>query len=654
MEKIRSKYEKEIIVSLFKQMALAISLMIIILLGSIMTLNYQSSKKDMLENLYQTTANNISSLASQLAEAGSDKALISSVIDAEFDSGYFKKITFTSNDGSFVYTQEDHDALADLPQWFVDFTDISLQSVQADVTSGWEVLGVVRVTGDTSIVYKALYKMFLQLFTIFTIAVLVSLLLLSIVLKILLRPLKRVQKQAEAIAKNKFILQEEIPYTTEFRDVVLGMNAMVTKVKAMFDKGNQALKEQKEREYTDPVTQLKNRQYLIDKLPEFLKIDATSKGGIFMMLAFSGIIEANEKLGHRQVDILFKEFADRLLETVSAFEEAIVLRMNGTEFALFIPDYKMFHALTHAHDIVHFTQNVVKENALEGETTFLSIGIYQYNYQESIASLLSQADNALAQAKLQTEKVFLATPANITEVMGKDAWRKIITTAIEKEAFEFISWATMNVQTQAVVHYALSLTLEGEKSYSYGQFMAPANQIGLSHAIYTSALNMLFKKPHKNLHHRTCSLRLPYEFLTKEETFTQMQVLLQSYAQKLPLKLIIEMPDKLMSQNTELAQQYKTLLEKYSIDLGIFEFIGESKDYHYLQTLRPLYIKAHYEYFLSKNNQTFTPLKLLTESMNIQLIASGVMDMQTLDALSQKDVFTVQGKVIEQLKSSGV
>ena len=635
--------------SLFKQMAIAISLMIIILLGSIMTLNYQSSKKDMLESLYQTTTNNISSLSSQLAEAGNDPTLIASVIDAEFDSGYFKKITFTSNDGSFVYTQEDQDALEELPLWFIHFTNISLQSVQSDVNSGWEMIGVVSVTGDTSIVYKALYKMFLQLFSIFTIAVLVSLVILSILLKILLRPLKHVQKQAEAIAKNRFILQEELPYTTEFRDVVLGMNTMVTKVKAMFDKGNQALKEQKEREYTDPVTQLKNRQYLIDKLPEYLKIDATSKGGVFMMLAFSGVIEANEKLGHTQVDRLFKKFADMLLASVAEFQDALVLRMNGTEFALFIPDYKMFTALTHAHDIVNSTQDFVTQNNLENETTFLSIGIYQYNYQESIGTLLSQADNALAQAKLQAERVFLATPANITEVMGKDAWREIIKTAIAKENFQFISWPAVNVESKKVVHNALSLTLEGEKNYSYGQFMAPANQIGLSHAIYTSALNMLFTKPNKNLHHTTCSLRLPYEFLTQKDTFSQMQALLLSSAKKLPLKLIIEMPDKFMSKNRELVHQYKALLEKYHIELGIFEFIGESQDYSYLQTLRPLYIKAHFEYFLSKNNQTFTPLKLLTESINIQLIASGVMDIQTLEALRKKDVCTVQGKITEKI-----
>ena len=35
--------------------------------------------------------------------------------------------------------------------------------------------------------------------------------------------------------------------------------------------------------------------------------------------------------------------------------------------------------------------------------------------------------------------------------------------------------------------------------------------------------------------------------------------------------------------------------------------------------------------------------------MNIQLIASGVMDIQTLEALHKRDVYSVQGKVTEEI-----
>ena len=640
--------------SLFKQMALAISFMIIILLGAVMTMNYNSFKKDMLQSLYETTVNNISSITSQLSNAGDDSALITTIIDAEFDSGYFKKIYFVSNDNSFKYKQEDTDPIDGVPSWFINFTNIKLDTVTSDVTSGWNMIGVISVDGDTSIVYKSLYKMFIRLSYLFAISVSITLLVLSFMLSIILKPLKGVQKQAEAVIRNEFIIQEKIPYTKEFKDVVLGMNNMVSKVKAMFEKGNEELKRQKELEYIDQITKLRNRKYLIDKLPEYLKIDAHSKGGVNMMIALSGLIQANEKLGHQEVDKLFNKIADIFRNETTYYKESIIARMNGTEFSIFIPDCSSENAVAIAEAILDKTSKLFHEHELNADETFVSIGIYEYSYQESIGKLLSQSDNALSQAKFNTSHLYLAQPANITEVMGKDAWREIINDAIEHNKLKFVSWSTVDAKNKTVAHKSLSLTLQAseDKTYYYGQFMAPANQTGLSNDIYRNVLNMLFKHSDKSFKNEICSLRLPYEFLTLSSTFEEMKSLLNSYSSQLAFKLIIEMPDKLVSKNSELVKDYKKLFEKNSIEMGIFEFIGESTDYQYLQELRPVYIKGESSYFLSQSDKSLSALKLITDSIDIALIASGVMDLDTLEELKKRDITIIQGKATELIINS--
>ena len=635
--------------SLFKQMALAISLIIVVILGTVMVINYQSSKKDMVQSLYETTVNNISSITSRLSEAGSSPALITSIIDAEFDSGYYKKIQFTSNDGSFEYKQEDLNPVQGVPQWFVDFSEIKLQTVVSDVSSGWSVIGVVSVDGDTGIVYKALYKMFVKLSYVFIVSVVISLILFSIMLGVILKPLKLVQKQAEAVIRNEFIIQEEIPYTKEFKDVVLGMNNMVSKVKAMFEKGNDELKRQKELEYVDPTTRLRNRKYLIDKLPEYLKIDARSKGGVSMMVSLSGVIEANEAIGHQAVDKLFNDIANIFRHETAYYEEAIISRMNGTEFSIFIPDCSAKNAITIAASILKKSEQNIKEQKLDPTQTFLSIGLYEYSYQESVGKVLSQSDSALAQAKFNETNVYLAEVSNVTEVMGKDAWRTIINDAIKNDKLKFVSWSAVDAKMKKVAHWALSLALKAseDKTYYYGQFMAPANQAGLSDDIYRSVLNSLFKHPDENLRDSVCSLRLPYEFLTLSDTYVEIKALLSEYALKLPFKLIIEMPDKLVSKNTQLVKDYKQLFERYKIEMGIFEFIGESRDYRYLQELRPVYIKGESDYFLTQSDQGISALKLITDSVGITLIASGVMDADTLKKLQDREINTIQGKATE-------
>ena len=635
--------------SLFKQMALGTSILIVILLSSVMVMNFYTSKEDMLSSLYQTTVNNISSLSSKVALASEDEALLTSTIDAEFDSGYFKKIEFVSNNGVFRYTQEYDENIKGVPEWFVTMVALDTPSVSTDISSGWDMLGHLYVEADTSLVYKSLYKIFLKLLSIFALFTLLALVILYTIIHIILRPLKEVQKQAEAVTRNEFIIQTHIPRTKEFQDVVLGMNNMVAKVKAMFDKGNEDFKRQKELEYKDKLTGLKNRKYLIDKLPEYLKIDATSKGGINIMAALSGVIEANEKIGHQNVDALFIAIAGIFKAHASNYEHSIVSRMNGTEFSLLLPECTQKEGVELAYSILESANKVILENGLNSDQTSLALGLYEYNYTQTIAELLARSDHALTQAKFNDKHVYIEKAKDVPEIMGKEAWRKTIKQALASNGFNFTSWKVVNAKTKKTVHNALSLTMKTEsgKIYPYGQFMAPANQAGLSSDIYRNIIHMMFTSPDPRLKSSVCSLRLSYDYLDTIESYHELYSLCKGYAHKLPFDLIIEMPDKLVRSNSEQIKLYKNLFESYNIEMGIYEFIGEGDDYHYLQELRPIYIKAEANFFLSESQQALSALKMITDTVGITLIATSVMNIETLHQLEKKDIHVVQGKATE-------
>ena len=635
--------------SLFKQMALGTSILIVILLSSIMMMNFHSSKEDMLSSLYQSTVNNISSLTSKVALASEDEALLISTIDAEFDSAYFKKIEFVSADEVFRYTQEYDETIKGVPEWFVELVALEVRTVSADVSSGWNMIGRLHVQADTSLVYKSLYKIFLKLLSIFAIFSFVSLAVLYTIIHIILRPLKEVQKQAEAVTRNEFIIQEKIPRTKEFQDVVLGMNNMVAKVKAMFDKGNEDFKRQKELEYKDKLTGLKNRKYLIDKLPEYLKIDANSKGGINIMVALSGIIEANEKIGHQNVDALFVSIAEIFKAHASNYDNSIVSRMNGTEFSLLLPDCTQHEGMELAYSILESANKVILEHELNPSQTFISLGLYEYHYTQTISELLSRSDHALTQAKFNDKHIYIEKAKDVPEIMGKEAWRQTIKQALLSHGFSFVSWKVIDAKTKKTVHNALSLTMKTEngKVYPYGQFMAPANQAGLSSEIYRNIIHMMFTSPDPRLKGSVCSLRLSYDYLDTIESYHELYSLCKSYANKLPFQLIIEMPDKLVRSNSEQIKLYKNLFESYNIEMGIYEFIGEGDDYHYLQDLRPIYIKAEASFFLSESQQALSALKLITDTVGITLIATSVMNLETLHQLEKKDIHVIQGKAAE-------
>jgi diguanylate cyclase (GGDEF)-like protein len=635
--------------TLFKQIALALSLLLITILTTVLVMNFKAASQSVEERLYEDAKNTASSLSLSLGSAQGDISMMSTMINANFDSGTYQYISLVDVDGELLYERQKESEQLNVPQWFLNSFHLEAPVASANVSAGWSQVGILNVQSDVAYAYTQLYTITKNLLILFGFISVVGLILLNLLLVAILKPLKGVQRQAEAVMNNKFIIQEKIPYTKEFRDVVLGMNNMVSKVKTMFDKANAELRQQKEREYIDPVTKLKNRKYLIDKLPEYLKIDAKAKNGISMMIAFSGIIEANEKLGHKKVDDLYRELAALFLETTEEFEEAIVARMNGTEFAIFIPDCKPAVGLSIGEGILFRSQLIIKSKELNTDETFLSVGLYEYNHQDNIGTLLSQSDNALMQAKFKDWNIHLVKANEAQEVMGKEAWKEVIQDAISKEKFEFASWLVVNAKTKQIAHHVLSITLKANKetTYSYAQFMAVANQTGMSDDIYRTVLHKLFTSPEASLKGKTCSLRLPYEFLLLHTSYDEMKKLVSKNARRLPFQLIIEMPDKLVNTNSELINDYKRLFDKHGIEMGVFEFIGDCADYSYLQDLRPVYIKAESDYFLSQDEQSLSTLKRITDTLDISLIATGVMNKDALKSLEEKEIDIIQGRATE-------
>jgi len=638
--------------TLFKQIALMLSLLFVIILATVLTLNYKTANASVEQRLYEDAKNTASSLSLSLAWANGDLSMISTMINANFDSGTYSAISLFDVDNKLLYERkvEEKEELT-LPAWFLSITDIQAPLASANVSAGWNQVGILNVQGDASYAKNALYAILKNLLISFSIIAALGLLTLNFLLVIMLQPLKAVQRQAEAVLRNEFIFQKKIPYTTEFKDVVLGMNEMILKVKMMFEQGNRELQRQKKLAYTDPVTKLKNRKYFVDKLHEYLKIDAPSKGGINMIVSLSGAIEANEILGHKRTDILFNDMA-MIFTTETQEYDAIIARMNGTEFSIFLPNCQITQGVLIAKIILSNSHFILKKHALDKQKVFLSIGLYEYSHTQSISEMLAHTDNALAHAKYADSHMYFAKAEDIVEVMGKSAWREILSNALAKNSFYFVSWPVLDTKNNQCIHNVLSLSIQvnTQTHYSYGQFMASAHQIGMSNAIYSNTIAQIFKNTSSDLRDSVYSLRLPYEFLILSTTYDTMSTLFSKYASALPFKLIIEMPDKLVSQNSQLVKDYKQLFEKYALNMGIFEFIGESHDYRYLQNLKPLYIKANPNYFLNQNEQALTALKLITRTLGIALIASGVMDKATLEKLQAKDIHIVQGKITDEIK----
>lgn len=638
--------------TLFNQMALAVSLIIVIMLGAVMAINYQSAKQDMIKSLYETTVNNISTLTSNLADASEDSALLISTIDAEFDSGYYRMIDFKSNDGKSDYKKVDNDPIEGVPLWFIDFTGIKLESVSADVSSGWDMIGVVYVAGDIGIVYKALYKMFINLIYIFIVSVAIALGVLGILLHFVLKPLYKIQYQAEAIIKNEFVFQKEVPFTTEFKDVVNGMNAMVLKVEEIFKKGNEAVQRNKELLYNDPITKLFNRRYLMLKLPDLIKSENKTGGGTIMFIALSGAEAINQALGRKKADDMFLELASSFNNVCKKYDDKVIARVNGTEFTLMIPDCEADIASDIARRINRSFDKLLKDHELESDNIFINIGIYRYKPTVSIGDLLTRADNALSQAKAkEAENTHLFEEKDDERAMGKEQWRKIIEESIDHNYFSLRFWPTLNVKTKTIEHKVMTFTIDGgeDKKFFYGDFIAPAISLGLVSKMYIVTLNDLITQRHSELNGSVCSIRLSNEFIKDTKAFDELSSLFKKDAKRLNFKLSFEVTDSFAINNTAAVKSFVDLFAKYNFDFGINSFTGESTDYIYLKELNPKFLKADCAFLLDQSPESMSALQVITDSLGIEIIATFVKTEDELKNLQAMHIDSVQGPITDSL-----
>ena len=638
--------------TLFKQVAIAVSAIIIIMLGAVMYINYESAKKDMITSLYETTVNNISTLSSNLAQAADEEAFLTTTIDSEFDSGYFRLIEYTSADRKFTYKQEDNEPIEGVPLWFVNFTNVEVQTIRADVSLGWEIIGEVNVAGDTTVVYKALYKMFIKLLYLFFIFVSLALIILSMLLHFVLKPLKRIQNQAESILKNEFVIQEGEPYTTEFKDVVKGMNAMVRKVEDIFEKANESAQRNKELLYNDPVTKLFNRRYLMLKLSDLIKQENRINGGTVIFVALSSEEAIIKAIGRRNADDFFLELATAFAHICKECEESIVARVNSTEFTLMLPGCEANDASNMAQRINDKFAELVANHKLDTDVIYVNIGIYRFKPNITVGELLTRADNALAQAKASdSANIHLYQEKDDANAMGKETWRGIIEEAIEKKHFGLKFWPTVNATTKETDHKVMTFIIDGGegKRYFYGDFIAPAINLGLVSKMYLVALQDLIINSHKAINNNICSIRLSNEVLKDSATFEELSLLFETHAKNINFKLSFEVSDSFAINNTQIVKSFVYLFSKYGFGFGINSFTGESNSFAYLKLLNPSFIKADVSFLLDQSSDSMTALQVVTDALGIDIIATFVKDEDELEKLSAMHIHKVQGPVTDKL-----
>jgi EAL domain-containing protein (putative c-di-GMP-specific phosphodiesterase class I) len=144
------------------------------------------------------------------------------------------------------------------------------------------------------------------------------------------------------------------------------------------------------------------------------------------------------------------------------------------------------------------------------------------------------------------------------------------------------------------------------------------------------------------------SIQLPTVFIENLNNYSKIKELFEKYRNKEKQNIIFEIEEEAFNRNSANILMYINLFKDFKFGFAVFNFISNSDDYTYLIELKPLYIKAS-KHFLLESKQSLNVLKILTQSLDIKLIATSVTEVEELDILSKIGINAVCGPIMKDL-----
>jgi diguanylate cyclase (GGDEF)-like protein len=607
-----------------------------------MAVSFNIIKDSAKKFLYENVQNSVSSISLSITNAGTDTSSIKTIINASFDNGNYEKIVFKDVYHNIIYEVKKEKEINqdNTPKWFIELVNINEISAKSTISNGWNILGNIEIYNDRNIFYQQTYSIFKNL----VFSLLTSFILLVVILfflfKYILKPLETIKKQADSVMNNEFILEEKIPFTTEFKSVTLSINSMINKIEKMFASTNNVLKLNKELLYLDEVTKINNRKYFILKINEYLDKDNPNNRGFISIISLKVDI-LNKTLGFEKTNNILQNITNLMKEKFQN-EFSVIARINGSEFVVLIPNINK-------EDIKELISIFIKKvNDIFELKDKMFVGLFKYENKKSINSIFVEMDYVISQAKLFSEKEYYFIE-EIDNCKTKEQWINIINISLQEDNFKLIYRDVLDINLQTIIHKTISFELnyKGE-NFPYKEFIASVLELDRLNDVYLHIINKVLKaNQDKN---ESISIQLPIAFIEDLNNYSVLKELFNKFKKEKIQNIIFEIEEDSFNKNLKNTFMYVNLFKEFNFDFAIFNFIANTDDYTYLKELKPKYIKAS-KYFLLELKQSVNILKILTQSLDIKLIATSVDESNELNLLSEIGINGISGSIMQNLQS---
>jgi diguanylate cyclase (GGDEF)-like protein len=443
--------------SLIRQIwLLLLGSLLLALVGSV-AVNVLATRQTLQTQLRLKNSDNAQALALALSQQHGDRELMTLLMSAQFDTGYYREIKLASTEGGVLFEQRADDQAIDVPEWFMRLVPIESAPGRAQVSDGWRPLGALTVVSHASYAYDDLWRSSVESALWLAIVGLLGALLGLFVVRGIRRPLDATVQQAQALMDGSFVTVSE-PRMPELGRLTRAMNLMVTRLKSLFDAQAAQVEALRRQAHHDPLTQLANRRHFLRQLDAALdREDGPATGGL-VLLRLRDLAEMNRLHGHEVADRAILAIAQALQVYPQQVTGCFVGRLNGSDFALCLPAAGVAKETGLAlAEALHATLPAF------GTGVSVAIGSTEIRRGVNSAQCLAEVDAALARAESHgafgVHHSDALAAGTVVTVFGESTWRALIAAAITEGRVQLVEFAVQDREGR-LLHLECPLRLQ--------------------------------------------------------------------------------------------------------------------------------------------------------------------------------------------------
>lgn len=573
------------------------------------------------------------------------------IIKQIFDNRNYQNATLISiTSGEAVNFKFKHSETS-VPGWFMALAHIEPAQKTVQISSNWQPLANLKVTGQPTFVYEKLWKNTKSIiFALIFCGVILSAGLVFIFRRILV-PLQVIQVSAQNLANNQFDEILEDSKYQELNDVVSAFNQMTKQLRAHFEQQSEEADKLRVRAYQDPVSGLANRKYIMTQLESWIGSAAT--GGI-ALLKVDQLDEVYEKEGYIQGDELTRNFAASLMEISS--DEFNIARLNNSEFMLLAPN-------TSGEDMVELGRAMLnRAAALQNDPLDIAplqaaVALVMKQSDDSISDLLARADNGLVQARANREEPMFLMPAdsdNNQPSFGKQQWKAIVDEAIANKEFTFSYQKAIDSNNQMMHQEVFAAIQKDDIRYSAGNFLNALESLDKGQDFDMHIIDAVFEQV--DIYDPKYPIAVNLTQSSVNDTgfmrwLSQKMETNPEYAHR----IFFEIPEICFIKQPDNTKLLCNIITSHKYRFGIDNFGHNFGSIGYLNAYRPAYVKLDFAYTtqVDDNEKADVVFSIARTAANLSIttIASRVETMEQKNKLIELELGGFQGFVTEQINN---